>query len=1738
MKAKQSIPILLIAMILILSLTLTLATLGVTGADLTGTTPEGFVYEQVSSTKMKITGYTGSGGQIQIPVDIHEIPVAVIGTNAFSGNTAITRVTLCDSVLTIEAGAFQNCTELTEISFGNSLTTIGEEAFRDCPKLLAVILPDTVTSVGKWAFHGCSSVETVELSNSLALISEGSFEELTSLQRMVIPASVKEIGVWAFAGNTAMTQVDMSTSTVTKIGYCAFKSCTVLGSITFPDSLKDLGREALLDCTALSSVKILGHGIETVGSNAFNGVTPTYESKHPVCGMTCVCGSNHSSLTYTAWTDATALPSSAGNYALLTDVTISDTWKGWSGTMNICLNGHTITTEGGRVMEVASGSILNIADCRAECGSITGGRITDVGGGIMNEGTFNLYGGKIRGNKTEFYDHDFDKHGGGVYNGNIFNMYGGEITANTADRNGGGGLYNVGTCNIYGGSISSNTATHGGGGIYNTGTLYLRGGSISDNDTGDENNSTPGGGIANVGGTLIMSGGTVFGNCALTDGGGIYSSGGALTVSGGTISGNTAQKGGGVFVQIDTTIAQLSGGQITSNQASAWGGGVCVSRGFSSQAADAAFGNQLKVTDNTQGGMPNNIFVEDNAVVQADTSGIDHQPKYFSFDDAHNKKITLTGGTGEGLYLDETGYHLHALDATTAQFHQITKSYLASAATLSQVGTDGAPDQYYVSCTCGDNLEETFLAYLHPLCGAACAHTPAHDAVQFAVWEQTDSMPSTAGSYMLWSHVSMSGNWTVSGDTILCLGGYTLDMGNAYVSIPSGASLTICDCVGTGKITSACETNGTVKLTSGTLVLEGGSIVNTATSNNYSHAVFNEAGQVTVKGGSLNSTADAGLWNISKAGTGATAILSGGIVQGIDGIYNRGSTVQISGDAQIIGTKEAGLTNYGTMTMTGGSISGADHGIWNGVFDTSAIGHATISGGTITGPLGIYNSTNANCILKLTGNTTVIGTNQFGVKNYGTFHVSDTVSISGQKYGIEMYESNLYLSGTPNISGGTASIHDHTQHCYHDGGIYAADETGAVPYDGASLTIEIYLWEFDEGEAIVRAVNENNNYKFSITSSEATLILGSGANADDLVLHTHSYVGCYETSSGQHYYACSCGIRGVDSEDHIYDLSTGACPCGAWGYKVWVGPIYVTDVNKNDVLGTGDAGATVRYDPDTNTLTLHGAALTESYCDQWGCYDNIYASGNLNILVIGNNTITAVDSSGNEYAYGIVSDGELVMNYAEGATLSIVSECGGLAAEMKLVINGGSTVVQCGYAGIWSNGEVIFNGGSFKTSGGERGIYGTLLTVHGGTIHTDSERYGIYVDWILINGGTVEGTGGRYGIRSDVIEICGGTVKGTGDRCGIDTGSMEVSGGNVFATGGYGIMTETLTVTGGTVKAVGETEAVWVIYEPDPDDFGACYVLGSVQQNAENSDYAEGVLWLEDIGTGEYYAALGAEAVKTLLICKHEPGEPTAVDSHTHQRVCLHCGLTVTVEAHIPNIPEATVESAQICTVCQYEMEAKIHRHIFDREVAEEPYLSSPASCVAKALYYKSCACGAKGTEHFEFGSIGHAKSTFTYVENTDGATHVKKHECCGIVSVGAEPHNYGSDRRCVCGAERPIAIHIENGTVEGMEGSNITVDPNGTVTVKANAAPEGKIFKGWSVDGTIVSTEESYTFQATADTKLTAVYEDISAAPEEPRGLSGGVIVAIVISCVAVLGGGGFALYWFVIRRKKMIRF
>jgi uncharacterized repeat protein (TIGR02543 family) len=111
-----------------------------------------------------ITGYTGPGGNITIPVAIingmNTYSVTSIGEYAFYDCTSLTSVTIPNSVTSIGEYAFYDCTSLTSVTIPNSVTSIVDYAFYYCTNLTSVTIPNSVTSIGDYAFLNCPSLLT------------------------------------------------------------------------------------------------------------------------------------------------------------------------------------------------------------------------------------------------------------------------------------------------------------------------------------------------------------------------------------------------------------------------------------------------------------------------------------------------------------------------------------------------------------------------------------------------------------------------------------------------------------------------------------------------------------------------------------------------------------------------------------------------------------------------------------------------------------------------------------------------------------------------------------------------------------------------------------------------------------------------------------------------------------------------------------------------------------------------------------------------------------------------------------------------------------------------------------------------------------------------------------------------------------------------------------------------------------------------------------------------------------------------------------------------------------------------------------------------------------------------------------------------------------------------------------------------------------------------------------------
>ena len=75
---------------------------------------------------------------------------------------------------------------------------IKDYAFEDCSALTSITIPDSVTAIGKSAFKVCKSLTTIHLPISLIEIKAYTFYDCSSLTSITIPDSVTAIGESAF----------------------------------------------------------------------------------------------------------------------------------------------------------------------------------------------------------------------------------------------------------------------------------------------------------------------------------------------------------------------------------------------------------------------------------------------------------------------------------------------------------------------------------------------------------------------------------------------------------------------------------------------------------------------------------------------------------------------------------------------------------------------------------------------------------------------------------------------------------------------------------------------------------------------------------------------------------------------------------------------------------------------------------------------------------------------------------------------------------------------------------------------------------------------------------------------------------------------------------------------------------------------------------------------------------------------------------------------------------------------------------------------------------------------------------------------------------------------------------------------------------------------------------------------------------------------------------------------------
>lgn len=109
----------------------------------------------------------------------------------------------------------------------------------------------------------------------------------------------------------------------------------------------------------------------------------------------------------------------------------------------------------------------------------------------------------------------------------------------------------------------------------------------------------------------------------------------------------------------------------------------------------------------------------------------------------------------------------------------------------------------------------------HCICGGNTDFNghDTHKNIEWTKWNSTDSLPTASGNYYLANDINLATAQTVSNDINICLNGKTIKSNTSdyAISVNSGASLTITDCLDSGKLECSIKNYGSFNMYAGTL---------------------------------------------------------------------------------------------------------------------------------------------------------------------------------------------------------------------------------------------------------------------------------------------------------------------------------------------------------------------------------------------------------------------------------------------------------------------------------------------------------------------------------------------------------------------------------------------------------------------------------------------------------------------------------------------------------------------------------------------------------------------------------------------------------------------------------------------------------------------------------------------------------------------------------------------------------
>ena len=234
-----------------------------------------------------------------------ESGVTGVGSGAFTGCTALKKVSISDTVKKLDLNAFSGCTALEAftVADGNEvyasadgvLLNTGKTLLISCPvgKTGAYTVPETVTEIEKSAF-AASGVESVSMSDAVNAVGEGAFSNCSKLKSVVLPKGLKELKNSLFSGCSALEKISIPDSVKT-LGNGVFSGCAALKEVKIPGEVTVIPKNAFSGCAALESVSIPA-SVTAIKEAAFDKCTAlknvTFLGKDDEWGKVTIAGKN------------------------------------------------------------------------------------------------------------------------------------------------------------------------------------------------------------------------------------------------------------------------------------------------------------------------------------------------------------------------------------------------------------------------------------------------------------------------------------------------------------------------------------------------------------------------------------------------------------------------------------------------------------------------------------------------------------------------------------------------------------------------------------------------------------------------------------------------------------------------------------------------------------------------------------------------------------------------------------------------------------------------------------------------------------------------------------------------------------------------------------------------------------------------------------------------------------------------------------------------------------------------------------------------------------------------------------------------------------------------------------------------------------------------------------------------------------------------------------------------------